>query len=99
MTLAGLLDAGAIGSRAAAALREACAASASGAVAAAAILETAVATIHEDQRDLGRLLEVWEIACAASGARVTNPGAREALEFAAVGQSRRAAAARRLLGA
>ncbi len=56
-----------------------------------------VSAMSEAHRELGAWLETWELACDAADMGVEDPAARHALTQLAVGSSKRAASARRLL--
>ncbi|MFV0632867.1 hypothetical protein [Demequina sp.] len=67
----------------------------------AALCEATVAGIDGSHRDLGALLEAWEVALDRGGApalaSLADPKSRAALEGASAGSSKRAKAAKRLL--
>lgn len=96
-SVAMLVDAGLKGlGRAAALAGSAC----MGSEAASLIARTcsaAVTEMREAHQELGAWLETWEVACDAAGVGVDDQAAREVLTNIAVGTSKRAAAARRLL--
>jgi len=67
------------------------------AASAAQIAEHAMLVVRRDHRELGALLEAWELALDLAAARVDSPDARSHLEQSGAGSSKRAQAARRLL--